>query len=377
MGKVVFFHCTYIQCNIPPINTQLTAFYLCPVLLRTAITVYLARSKMQSNNVICSLPLIARIYLQIRGAYKYKRLHCLFTHGVFFSLLQVIFEILFLLITRNQNLMGSLPCVWALCHCLWHDSCTKWSSAQSFFSVLIFAKIQAWHLQSGPTSGSQLQGACPWDASLFQSHLHPTTFAMSSSEMLPLVWDTELLSVCRCSGTPHTGRGQPWGHSPHGELDKCFMLHRTWGCAMPRADVAFSSCLGSSKYIFVGRTLLSQGLERRCSPSTLLSGAARWRHRAGMAPGSLSLNSSPCVCSRPWPWPTVPIYRGKNKKCWEQTAAFGWRSQTGLSHHFQIQSLTPRRLGWLRCKCSFDSRLSKGFFSEVKGWRQGNSWTCY
>lgn len=71
MGKVIFFHCSYIQCNILPINTQLTALYLCPVLLHAAITVYLARSKMQSNNVICSLPLIARIYLQIRGGFKY------------------------------------------------------------------------------------------------------------------------------------------------------------------------------------------------------------------------------------------------------------------------------------------------------------------
>lgn len=111
MGKVIFFHCSYIQYNIRPINTQLTALYLCPVLLHTAITVYLARSEMQSNNVICSLLLIARIYLQIRGGYKYKRLHCLFIHGVFFSFLQIIFEILFLLFTWNQNLMGSIPCV--------------------------------------------------------------------------------------------------------------------------------------------------------------------------------------------------------------------------------------------------------------------------
>lgn len=109
MGKAVFFHCSYIQCNIPPINTQLTALYLCPVLLHTAITVYLARSKMQSNNVICSLPLIARIYLQIGGGYKYKRLHLFTICGIFVSFLQIIFEILFLLITRNQNLMGSVP----------------------------------------------------------------------------------------------------------------------------------------------------------------------------------------------------------------------------------------------------------------------------
>lgn len=109
MGKAVFFHCSYIQCNIPPINTQLTALYLCPVLLHTAITVYLARSKMQSNNVICSLPLIARIYLQIGGGYKYKRLHRFSICGIFVSFLQIIFEILFLLITRNQNVMGSVP----------------------------------------------------------------------------------------------------------------------------------------------------------------------------------------------------------------------------------------------------------------------------
>lgn len=66
---------------------------------------------MQSNNVICSLPLIARIYLQIGGGYKYKRIHCLFVHGVFFSLLQIIFAILFLLSTQNQNLLGPVPSV--------------------------------------------------------------------------------------------------------------------------------------------------------------------------------------------------------------------------------------------------------------------------
>lgn len=64
---------------------------------------------MQSNNVICSLPLIARIYLQIGGGYKYKRLHLFTICGIFVSFLQIIFEILFLLITRNQNLMGSVP----------------------------------------------------------------------------------------------------------------------------------------------------------------------------------------------------------------------------------------------------------------------------
>lgn len=45
MGKVIFFHCLYIQFNIPPINTQLTALYLCPVLLHSAVTVYLVQSK--------------------------------------------------------------------------------------------------------------------------------------------------------------------------------------------------------------------------------------------------------------------------------------------------------------------------------------------
>lgn len=94
-----------------------------------------------------------------------------------------------------------------------------------------------------PALCSQLHCACPWDASLLQSRLHPATFAVSSSEMLSLV-----------RGTPHMARGQPWGLSPRGELDKCFVLPRTWGWAMSWADIAFSGCLGSSKHVFIGRT---------------------------------------------------------------------------------------------------------------------------
>lgn len=66
---------------------------------------------MQSNNVIFSLPLIAGIYLQIRGDDRYKHLHCLFIHEViFFSFLQINFKVLFLLITQNQTLIGSILC---------------------------------------------------------------------------------------------------------------------------------------------------------------------------------------------------------------------------------------------------------------------------
>lgn len=302
MGKVIFFHCSYIQCNILPINTQLTALYLCPVLLHAAITVYLARSKMQSNNVICSLPLIARIYLQIRGGFKYITF---LNMGWVFS--DNFWNFVFV-VARNQNLLGSVPCVWALCHCSWHDSFTKWSSTQPFLSILIFCKDQSWHLQSGSTASSQLQCGCPWEASLFQSHLHPTAFAMSSSEMLPLVWAAKPLSVCPCSGTPHTARGQPWGLSPHGELDKCFMLHRTWVCAMPWADVAFSGCPGSCKYVFIGH---AHCLARVWSKGALFSGAAKWPRRAEMAPGLLSPRSSPCVRSRPWPFGWMSWFTGE------------------------------------------------------------------
>lgn len=173
----------------------------------------------------------------------------------------------------------------------------------------------------------------------------------------------KVLSVCPCSGTPHTAWGQPRGRSPHGELDKCFMLHRTWGYAMAWTDLAFIGCLGSSKYIFKGHTLLTQCLERRCPPCTLFSGAARWPHRAGMAPGLLSLNSSQCVCSQPWPWLAVFIYRGKTKKCQEQTSALGEFCQMGLSTTSRSRTyLTPRRLRWLRCKGSFDSRLSRASY---------------
>lgn len=84
------------------------------------------------------------------------------------------------------------------------------------------------------------------------------------------------------------------------------------GCAMPWADVAFSGCLGSSRIIFIGRALLCQALERRCPPYTLFSGATSWQQRAGIVPGLLSLKSSPCVCSQPWPWLAVLICRGKN-----------------------------------------------------------------
>lgn len=45
VGKVIFFQCSYIQFSVPPINTQSTALYLCPVLLHSAVTVYLVRSK--------------------------------------------------------------------------------------------------------------------------------------------------------------------------------------------------------------------------------------------------------------------------------------------------------------------------------------------
>lgn len=61
---------------------------------------------------------------------------------------------------------------------------------------------------------------------------------------------------------------------------------------MPWADIAFSGCLGSSKYVFIGHAVHSQGLERRCPPATLFSGAARQPRKAGTAPDLLSLNSS-------------------------------------------------------------------------------------
>lgn len=244
----MFFHCSYIQCNIPPINTQLTALYLCPVLLHTAITVYLARSKMQSNNVICSLALIARIYLRISGGYIYKKCsHRLFVHRVFFSFLQIIFEILFFLITQNQNLMCSIP-VFELC-VIACDSFTKWSSTQSFLSILIFAKIQAWHL-------------AVW-----------TYFKFWTPICLPLSCPTISITYAPHHVCDELIRADPFG--ARWWVDKCFMLHRTGGCAVPWVDISFSSCLGSSKYVFVGGTLLNQGLDRRYPPFTPFSGAAR------------------------------------------------------------------------------------------------------
>ena len=135
------------------------------------------------------------------------------------------------------------------------------------------------------------------------NHLYPPPHLRWAHQRCSL-W-CEPLSTCPCSGTPHTAWGQPWGLSPHGELDKCFMPQRTWECAVPWADVAFADCLGSSRYFFIRYTLLGQGQERRCPPSSLFSGAARWPHRAEMAPGLLPLNLSLCVCS--WPWPCLAV----------------------------------------------------------------------
>lgn len=155
---------------------------------------------MQSNNVIFSLPLIAGIYLQIRGNYRYKRLHCLFIHGLFFFVSSDNFWS-FVLVDYPEPNPDRLYPVLELCHCLWCDNVTKQSSAQSFLHFLIFAKIWTWHLQSGPTLCSQLHCACLWDASLFQSQLHPATFAVSSSEMLPLVWAAHALLWHTSHGT--------------------------------------------------------------------------------------------------------------------------------------------------------------------------------
>lgn len=126
--------------------------------------------------------------------------------GYFFSFLQIIFEVLFLLITQNQTLIGSVLC---------------WISVPFFVMWQLYKIKQCTIISSFPNFCKHLDMTfAVWTYLMFSTPLClPLRCFTLSITITPCHICSELIrdaplgvsSPCPCTGTPHMAQGQPWG----------------------------------------------------------------------------------------------------------------------------------------------------------------------